>query len=84
MTRNVFEEQRAQVRALMGTEAFERSAQERKKIEMRFAHLKRPPGLPPPATARDHRCLRRVPTGSNRAEPQEARPIGYARTTDTH
>ena len=29
------------MRALMGTEAFERSAQERKKIEMRFAHLKR-------------------------------------------
>ena len=41
VTRNMFEEQRAQVRALMGTEAFERSAQERKKIEMRFAHLKR-------------------------------------------
>ena len=41
MTRNVFEEHREQVRALMQTEAFERSAQERKKIEMRFAHLKR-------------------------------------------
>ena len=41
VTRNVFEEQRAQVRALMGTEAFERSAQERMKIDMQFAHLKR-------------------------------------------
>jgi transposase len=41
VTRNVFEKQREQVRALMRTEAFERSARERKKIEMRFAHLKR-------------------------------------------
>ncbi len=41
VTRNLFEAEREQVRALMGTEAFERSAQERKKIEMRFAHLKR-------------------------------------------
>jgi hypothetical protein len=41
VTRNVFEAQCEHVRALRGTEAFERSAQERKKIEMRFAHLKR-------------------------------------------
>ena len=41
VTRNLFEAEREQVRALMGTESFERSAQERKKIEMRFAHLKR-------------------------------------------
>jgi transposase len=41
VTRNLFEAQREHVRALTETEAFERSAQERKKIEMRFAHLKR-------------------------------------------
>jgi hypothetical protein len=35
VTRNVFEEHCEQVRALMQTEAFERSAQERKKIESR-------------------------------------------------
>jgi len=29
------------VRALRGTEAFERSARERRKVEMAFAHLKR-------------------------------------------
>jgi hypothetical protein len=37
----VFEAERERVRALLGTPAFERSATERKKIEMRFAHLKR-------------------------------------------
>jgi transposase len=41
VTRNVFEAERERVRALLGTPAFERSAMERKKIEMRFAHLKR-------------------------------------------
>ena len=41
VTRNVFEAARERVRALLGTPAFERSAMERKKIEMRFAHLKR-------------------------------------------
>ena len=41
VTRNVYEAERERVRALLGTPAFERSATERKKIEMRFAHLKR-------------------------------------------
>ena len=41
VTRNLFEAEREHVRALKGTEAFERSAQERRKIEMAFAHLKR-------------------------------------------
>jgi transposase len=45
VTRNMFEAEREQVRAMRGTEAFERSARERKKIEMRFAHLKRNLGL---------------------------------------
>lgn len=40
MTRNRFEAEREQVCSLLGTEAFERSAQQRKKIEMRFAHLR--------------------------------------------
>jgi Transposase DDE domain len=39
VTRNVYEAERERVRALLGTPAFERSATERKKIEMRFAHL---------------------------------------------
>jgi hypothetical protein len=41
VTRNLFEAEREHVRALNGTEAFERSSRERRKIEMSFAHLKR-------------------------------------------
>jgi len=41
VTRNLFEAEREHVRALKGTEAFARSARERRKIEMLFAHLKR-------------------------------------------
>jgi transposase len=45
VTRNLFEAEREHVRALKGTEAFERSARERRKVEMAFAHLKRNLGL---------------------------------------
>ena len=38
--RDVNEEARDQARALMGTPAFEKSRDERKRVEMRFAHLK--------------------------------------------
>ena len=41
VTRNLFEAERELVRALKGTEAFARSARERRKVEMAFAHLKR-------------------------------------------
>jgi hypothetical protein len=41
ITRNLFEAEREHVRALKGTETFERSAQEQRKVEMAFAHLKR-------------------------------------------
>jgi transposase len=41
VTRNLFEVEREHVRALKGTEAFARSARERRKVEMAFAHLKR-------------------------------------------
>jgi Transposase DDE domain len=41
VTRNLFEAEREHARALKGTEAFERSARERRKVEMAFAHLKR-------------------------------------------
>ena len=39
--RNIHERARDVARSLVGTEAFEQSRRERKKIEMRFAHLKR-------------------------------------------
>jgi Transposase DDE domain len=38
--RDVHEDARDQVRALMGTPSFVKSRDERKKVEMRFAHLK--------------------------------------------
>ena len=41
VTRDVHEDVRDQVRALATTEAFQQSHRERKKIEMRFAHMKR-------------------------------------------
>jgi hypothetical protein len=41
VTRNLFEAEREHVHTLNGTEAFERSARERRKVEMLFAHLKR-------------------------------------------
>lgn len=45
LTRNIFENEREHVKALKGTETYERSARERKKVEMLFAHLKRNLGL---------------------------------------
>jgi transposase len=41
VTRDVDEDVREHVRALSSTEAFQQSRRERKKIEMRFAHMKR-------------------------------------------
>jgi transposase len=41
VTRDLDEEVRDRVRALAATEAFQRSRRERKKIEVRFAHMKR-------------------------------------------
>jgi transposase len=41
VTRDLNEELRDQVRALANTEAFQQSHRERKKVEMRFAHMKR-------------------------------------------
>src|SRR5215472_1017967 len=41
VTRDVDEEVRDRVRALANTEAFQQSRHERKKVEMRFAHMKR-------------------------------------------
>ena len=41
VTRSIYEHAREVARSLAGTEAFERSRQGRKRIEMLFAHLKR-------------------------------------------
>jgi transposase len=54
--RSIFERSRDVARSLVGTELYERSRQERKKIEMLFAHLKRIIGL--------RRLRLRGPTGA--------------------
>jgi hypothetical protein len=41
VTRDIDENVRDHVRALANTEAFQQSRRERKKVEMRFAHMKR-------------------------------------------
>lgn len=41
VTRDLNEDLRDQVRALVNTDAFRQSSRERKKVEMRFAHMKR-------------------------------------------
>src|SRR5689334_8704059 len=41
VTRDINEDVRDRVRALANTEAFRKSSRERKKVEMRFAHMKR-------------------------------------------
>jgi hypothetical protein len=41
ITRDLDEDVRDRVRALASTEAFQKSRRERKKVEMRFAHMKR-------------------------------------------
>ena len=41
VTRDLNEDVRDRVRALANTEAFQQSRRERKKVEMRFAHMKR-------------------------------------------
>jgi len=40
VTRDVNEDVRDRVRVLANTEAFQQSSRERKKVEMRFAHMK--------------------------------------------
>jgi hypothetical protein len=70
--RSIFEQSRDVVRSLVGTELYERSRRERKKIEMLFAHLKRIIGL--------RRLRLRGPTGAkdefllaHRPEPSQTR-----------
>ena len=57
VTRNVHENEREHVRQLAGTPEFKRSAHERRKVEMLFAHLKRNLGF--------RRLRLRGPTGAS-------------------
>ena len=74
VTRNVHEDEREHVRSLAGTPGFKRSARERRKVEMLFAHLKRNLGLRRLRLRRPDRGRRRVPARRHRPNPATARP----------
>ena len=69
--RDVHEYARDVTRRLMRTKAFLKSRDQRKRVEMRFAHLKNSPPLRAHSAARSFRCARRVPPRGYRAEPQD-------------
>src|SRR5262245_56032129 len=70
--RDLHEDARDLARRLMGTKAFLKSRDERKRVEMRFAHLKIHHGFERTAPW-PFRRSRRIPSRRHRAEPQNAR-----------
>ena len=64
----------------MKTKAFARSRDERKRLEMRFAHLKTHHGLRAHAAAGSLRRTRRVPPRRDRTKPQDACELYLATT----
>ena len=68
-------------RSFVGTKAFEQSRRERKKIEMRFAHLKRILRTRSTAIARPERRPGRVYSGRHRSESAAARSTGSPTAT---
>jgi len=64
VTRDRHEDARDHARSLVDTETYKASCNERKKVEMLFAHLKRHMGL---------RRQRRVPARRHRPEPETPR-----------
>ena len=62
---------RDHARSLKGTPEFEQSSNERKNVEMRFAHLKVHHGFERMRLARAHRRAQRVPPRGYRAEPED-------------
>jgi hypothetical protein len=74
--RSIYERARDVARSLVGTEAFERSRHERKRIEMRFAHLKRILRLGRLRLRGPRGRPRRVRTGGDRPEPETSGQAG--------
>ena len=70
--RDLQEDARDVARRLMGTKHFLKSRDERKRVEMRFAHLKIHHGFRTHATSRSIRRARRIPSRRHCAEPQNA------------
>ena len=68
--RDINEHARDVARRLMRTKAFMKSRDERKRVEMRFAHLKVHDGFERMRLGGPFRHPRRIPPGSNRTKPQ--------------
>jgi hypothetical protein len=79
--RSIHESARDVARALAGTEAFEQSRRDRKRVEMLFAHLKRILKLG--RLRLRARRTGRVHAGSHRTEPAPARQAGGQAATDS-
>jgi hypothetical protein len=77
VTPNLYEAERQHVRELKETPAFKHSARLRKKVEMRFGHLKRI--HPPAAIARTNRREGRVLACRYRTKPPKTRSLSWPR-----
>jgi hypothetical protein len=71
IVRDVNEAARDIARRKMQTKAFLKSRDQRKRVEMRFAHLKTHHGFETHAAARPFRRPRRVPSRRHRSKPQD-------------
>jgi len=81
VTRDINEDARDLARALMGTPEFDKSRDERKKVEMRFAHLKTHHRFERMRLRGLSGGARRVPPRRNRAKPQNTGEPFLAATT---
>ncbi|MGH6834406.1 MAG: transposase [Methylocella sp.] len=73
--RDVNEEARDHARALMGTPGFDKSRDERKQVEMQFAHLKTHHRLEHMRLRGLDLRARRVPSRGHRAKPRVTRKL---------
>lgn len=79
--RSLYERAGDAARSFAGTEAFEQSRHDRKRIEMRFAHLKRILRLGRLRHPRPAWRPRRVRAGGDRPEPEPSGEAGYPAAT---
>jgi Transposase DDE domain len=73
--RNVHEDARDVARALAGTDAFEQSCRDRKRVEMAVCSSQAHPQARSPPAARPARCARRVHARCDRSEPTPSRQV---------
>ena len=81
--RSIYEDARDVARALAGTEAFEQSRHDRKRVEMLFAHLKRILKTGSPSASWPARRQDEFDAGRHCTEPAPARPVSRQATADS-